>query len=111
VYVRDSWQVTRNLTINYGMCWEYYPICSHNHYGAVRYDPATYNILIGGEEGVPWDTGAHANKKDVGQRPGLAYRLGPKTVIRRGYGVSIDPDNMRNRRNQYPSTVLQDYTR
>ncbi len=110
MYLRDSWQVTRNLTINYGVRWEYYPIYSHDHYGAVRYDPATYNILIGGEGGVPWDTGASASKKDFGPRFGVAYRLGSKTVIRSGYGISIDPDNMRNQRNQYPSTVLQDYT-
>jgi hypothetical protein len=109
LYARDSWQATRNLTIDYGLRWEYYPIYSHDHYGAVRYDPATSNILIGGEGGVPWDTGAHASKKDFGPRLGLAYRLGQKTVIRSGYGISIDPDNMRNQRNQFPSTVLQDY--
>ena len=39
-YARDQWQVTRNLTVNYGLRWEYYPIFSHDHYGAVRYDPA-----------------------------------------------------------------------
>ncbi len=109
LYARDSWQATRNLTINYGLRWEYYPIYSHDHYGAVRYDPTTYNILVGGEGGVPWDTGAHVSKKDFGPRVGLAYRLGSKTVIRSGYGISIDPDNMRNQRNQYPSIVNQDY--
>jgi hypothetical protein len=35
--------------------------------------------------------------------------LGSKTVIRGGYGITIDPDNMRNQRNQYPSIVNQDY--
>jgi hypothetical protein len=109
MYARDSWQVTRNLTINYGLRWEYYPIYSHDHYGAVRYDPTTYNILVGGMGGVPWDTGAQANKKDFAPRIGAAYRLGTKTVIRSGYGISIDPDNMRNQRNQYPSIVNQDY--
>ena len=83
-----------HLTINYGLRWEYYPIYSHDHYGAVRYDPTTYNILVGGMGGVPWDTGAHANKKNFGPRLGAAYRLGAKTVIRGGYGISIDPDNM-----------------
>ena len=110
LYARDSWQVTRNLTVDYGLRWEYYPIYSHDHYGAVRFDPTTLNILIGGEGGVPWDTGASANKKNFGPRLGAAYRLGQKTVIRSGYGISIDPDNMRNQRNQFPSTILQDYT-
>jgi len=108
-YARDSWQATRNLTIDYGLRWEYYPIYSHDHYGAVRYDPSTLNILIGGEGGVPWDTGAHANKKNFAPRFGLAYRLGRKTVLRGGYGISVDPDNMRNQRNQFPSTVLSDF--
>jgi len=109
-YARDSWQVTRNLTVNYGLRWEYYPIYSHDHYGAVRYDPVSHNILVGGLGGVPWDTGASATKNGFAPRLGLAYRLGSKTVVRTGYGISIDPDNMRNQRNQYPSIVNQDYS-
>ena len=108
-YVRDSWQVTRNLTVNYGMRWEYYPIYSHDNYGAVRYDVSTYNILIGCEAGIPCDTGASASHKGFAPRLGAAYRLGEKTVIRTGYGISIDPDNMRNQRNQYPNTVISTY--
>ena len=110
LYARDSWQATKNLTVNYGLRWEYYPIFAHDHYGAVRYDPSTYNILVGGQGGVPWDTGANANKKNFGPRLGLAYRLGSKTVIRSGYGITIDPDNMRNQRNAFPSIINQDYS-
>ncbi|MBZ5724543.1 MAG: TonB-dependent receptor [Acidobacteriia bacterium] len=109
VYARDQWQVTRNLTINYGLRWEYYPVFSHDHYGASRYDLATKAVLIGGEGGVPWDTGATANKKNFAPRLGLAYRLGSKTVIRSGYGITVDPDNMRNQRNAFPSVVNQDF--
>jgi hypothetical protein len=110
LYARDQWQVTRNLTINYGLRWEYYPIFSHDNYGAVRYDVSTYTVLIGGEGGTPWDTGASASKKGFAPRIGLAYRLGPKTVIRSGYGITIDPDNMRNQRNAFPSVLNQDFT-
>src|SRR5664280_535981 len=109
VYARDQWQVSRNLTVNYGLRWEYYPIFSHNWYGATRYDVATHSELIGGEGGVPWDTGATASKKGFAPRLGLAYRLGPKTVIRAGYGITIDPDNMRNQRNAFPSVLNQDF--
>ncbi len=110
VYARDQWQVSRNLTVSYGLRWEYYPIFSHDHYGAVRFDPVSKNILIGGEGGIPWDTGAQANKKDFGPRFGLAYRLGSKTVVRSGFGITIDPDNMRNQRNAFPSIINQDYS-
>ena len=110
MYARDQWQVTRNLTVNYGMRWEYYPIFAHNWYGAVRYDPSTYTVLIGGEGSTPWDTGASASKKGFAPRLGLAYRLGSKTVIRTGYGITIDPDNMRNQRNAFPAVLNQDFT-
>ena len=109
VYARDQWQVSRNLTVNYGLRWEYYPIFSHNWYGATRFDTATLTELIGGEGGVPWNTGASASKKGFAPRLGLAYRLGPKTVIRTGYGITIDPDNMRNQRNAFPSVLNQDF--
>ncbi|MGA3016134.1 MAG: TonB-dependent receptor [Bryobacteraceae bacterium] len=110
LYVRDQWQVTKSLTIDYGMRWEYYPIYSHDYFGAVRFDPATDNILIGGENGVPWNTGATASKKGFAPRLGLAYRIDEKTVVRGGYGISVDPDNMRNQRNQYPNTSVTSYT-
>ncbi|HKE21519.1 MAG TPA: TonB-dependent receptor [Bryobacteraceae bacterium] len=108
-YARDVWQVSSRLTIDYGLRWEYYPIYSHDHYGAVRFDPATDYIYVGGEGGVPWDAGATANKKDFAPRLGAAYRLSEKTVIRSGFGITIDPDNMRNQRNQYPAIVNQVY--
>jgi len=108
-YARDIWQATSKLTIDYGLRWEYYPIYSHDHFGAVRFDPSTDNILVGGEGGVPWNTGATASKKDFAPRLGVAYRLSGKTVVRGGYGISVDPDNMRNQRNQYPAIVNQVY--
>ena len=110
VYARDQWQATKNLTVSYGMRWEYYPIFSHGIYGAVRFDPSTGEVLIGGEGGVPWDAGASASKKGFAPRFGVAYRLGSKTVVRSGYGITVDPDNMRNQRNAYPAIVNQDYT-
>ena len=109
LYVRDMWQATSKLTIDYGLRWEYYPIYSHDNYGAIRFDPTTDDIYIGGEGGQPWAAGATASKKDFGPRLGLAYRLSEKTVIRGGYGISTDPDNMRNQRNQYPNTVVTSY--
>jgi hypothetical protein len=110
LYARDQWQATKNLTISYGIRWEYYPIFSHGIYGAVRFDPTDGEVLIGGEGGVPWDAGATATKKNFAPRFGAAYRLGSKTVVRSGYGITVDPDNMRNQRNAYPAIVNQDYT-
>jgi Carboxypeptidase regulatory-like domain/TonB dependent receptor len=75
VYARDQWQVTRKLTISYGLRWEYYPIYSHDFYGATRYNLADYDVLIGCEGSTPCDTGASASKKGFAPRFGAAYRL------------------------------------
>ena len=71
VYARDQWQVSGKLTINYGLRWEYYPIFSHNWYGATRFDLAKDNILVGGEGGVP-------------EHRGLRQQEGIRAALRRG---------------------------
>src|SRR5260370_41994416 len=38
-------------------------------------------------------------------RLGIAYRVGEKTVIRSGYGISIDPNTVRNLRDAYPAVI------
>jgi len=53
----------------------YVQLLTTGRLSAVRFDPATDNILVGGEGGVPWDTGASASKKGFAPRVGLAYRL------------------------------------
>jgi hypothetical protein len=90
-YIRDQWQATRNLTINYGLRWEYYPFATRDHRGLERYDPATNKVLVGGIGDVPTDTGVVISKRNFGPRLGIAYRLGQKWVLRAGYGISIDP--------------------
>jgi len=64
LYARDQWQVSNKLTIDYGLRWEYYPIFSHNWYGAVRFDPSTDTVLIGGEA-------AFVGHRRLGQQEGL----------------------------------------
>jgi hypothetical protein len=110
LYGRDQWQVTKSLTVDYGLRWEHYPIYSHDHFGAARFDPATGKVLIGGEGGVPWDTGVDPGYRNFAPRIGLAWRLGTRMVVRGGYGISIDPDNFRNQRNAYPFDIYQTYS-
>lgn len=91
LYFRDQWSATRNLTINLGLRWEYYPMITRDHRGAERYDFTTNKVLVGGVGQVPMDTGVEVSKRLFAPRVGIAYRYGPKTVIRAGYGISIDP--------------------
>ncbi|MGA8597835.1 MAG: TonB-dependent receptor [Bryobacteraceae bacterium] len=108
-YAQDTWQVSRNLTLTYGLRYEYYPFATRDHYGSFRFDPTTGLVLIGGQGGVPEDTGEYVSWANFAPRLGIAYRLGQKTVVRAGAGITIDPDNFRDMRNTYPAIINTSY--
>lgn len=108
-YARDQWQVNRKLTVNYGARFERYPFAFRDHRGGERYDPETDLVLIGGLGGTPKDTGVKVPILQVAPRVGIAYRATEKTVIRAGYGISIDPDSFRRMRDSYPATVSSQF--
>jgi carboxypeptidase family protein len=90
-YLRDRWRVTQNLTLNLGMRIEYYPLMSRATRGIERLDYNSYNVLLGGLGDVPDDVGLEFRKLYAAPRVGIAYRLGEKSVIRLGYGHTINP--------------------
>ena len=105
IYARDQWQVTRNLTLNYGTRFERYPFATRDHRGAERYDPVTDRVLIGGLGSTPENTGVEVGAGQFAPRLGIAWRAREKTVIRLGYGISVDPNSFRNMRDAYPATI------
>ncbi|HTM47888.1 MAG TPA: TonB-dependent receptor [Bryobacteraceae bacterium] len=72
-YLRDQWQVSRKLTLNYGARFERYPFAKRDHRGGERYDPNTDLVLIGGLGSTPTDTGVKVPRLQVGPRFGVAY--------------------------------------
>lgn len=109
LYAQDQWQATPNLTLTYGLRWELYPIMSRQGgLGMQRYDLNTNQVILGGVDGQPNGAGTSAGKLQFGPRVGLAYRFGDKTVLRGGYGISIDPYPFtRAMRDPYPVTIAQ----
>jgi len=101
-YVRDRWQITPKLTMTYGLRWEFYPFATTDHGGVKLFDPKTGNVLVCGNGSVPLDCGVDVGHGQFVPRFGLAYRLGSKTVIRAGYGMSADSNNWRFFRNNWP---------
>lgn len=82
VFAQDDWQITRKLTLNLGLRWDYY--------AGVAFDQSysgTYRFL---QTVLPSYAGKQAKTRptDFGPRIGFAYDpLGDgKTVIRGGYG-------------------------
>jgi hypothetical protein len=109
-YIRDSFQVTPKLTVNYGVRWEYHPFATADHGGVKLFNPATDSVLIGGYGSTPLDDGVDTGKGQLLPRIGIAYRLDSKTVVRAGYGMSADSNNWRFFRNDYPATTNSDVT-
>lgn len=91
LYVRDRWNISPNLTISYGVRWEYLPVPVRPDRGIERYDPASNTMLICGVGGTPKDCGVNVSWKRFAPRLGLAYRPGRTFVIRAGYGITNDP--------------------
>ncbi len=100
-YARDLWQVTRKLTVDYGIRYEIYPAPRRDHWAGERYDPNTDKVYRGG-----YDTGSG----QLAPRLGIAYRLNEKTVIRTGAGISIDPNSFRYLRDDYPATISSQFS-
>ncbi|HEY7616160.1 MAG TPA: TonB-dependent receptor, partial [Terriglobales bacterium] len=91
LYVRDRWQVSKKLTVSYGVRWEYFPMPTRADRGFERYDPETNKMQIGGVGSVPENLGVQVSKKLFAPRFGVAYRATDTLVVRAGYGISYDP--------------------
>ena len=109
-YVRDRWQATRNLTLNLGLRYEYYPLITRKDRGIERWDPATNLVHMGRIGGNPDNVGITVSNRLFAPRLGFAYRIGDNTVIRSGYGITIDPlPWSRPLRGMYPSTIASSF--
>ncbi len=92
LYAQDRFQLTRKLTVSWGLRYEYYPLMGRaNGKGLERLVPETNLIYLGGRGNVPRDNGFSVSKKNFAPRLGIAYRVNDKTVIRTGYGINFSP--------------------
>lgn len=109
-FAQDTWKASPNLTINYGVRYEFYPFANRDHTGVFRFDPATKNVLIGGRGNVPTNTGEDVGHGQIVPRLGINYRIDDKTVIRSGFGMTVDPENYRFFRDSYPALITLNST-
>ena len=92
LYGQDKWQVTRKLTLDLGLRWEFWPPATPGRdAGFSNFDASNNSLVIAGVGGNPSNLGRETRYTLFAPRFGLAYRLSPKTVIRSGYGISYIP--------------------
>jgi Carboxypeptidase regulatory-like domain/TonB dependent receptor len=131
-YFQDDWKVTRKLTLNLGVRWDYtsplvdirdrrsefYPLS--NDYGTglpgqiiVANSPEANSILH--LDGIGARALYKPTKRDFGPRFGFGYSVTPKTVVRGGYGIFYANllnfvNNLVTNRRQPPSAITQSAT-
>jgi len=106
-FIGDRYRVTNKLTLNLGLRYEYYPLMTRNgSFTFDRYDFSTNQVLLGGIGGNPDHVGVTTSKKLFAPRIGLAYQINNATVVRTGFGITVDPLPLaRPLRGFYPLTV------
>ncbi|HWR51867.1 MAG TPA: hypothetical protein VN428_12210, partial [Bryobacteraceae bacterium] len=111
-YFQDRWQATRNLTVNLGLRYEYYPLINRGERGIERWDPYINKVYLGGIGNVPYNNDIKVSTKLFAPRVGFAYRMGDNNVIRAGYGITYDPlPFSRPLRGLYPATLTGSWDR
>ena len=106
LFAQDTWKVTRKLTLDYGLRWDFETyLREHNGYqGSVSLN--TPNPIADGRLGATIFEGyspgrcqcdfAHNYPWAFGPRIGLAYQITPKTVLRVGAGISFTRTSANN---------------
>jgi hypothetical protein len=94
LYIQDNWKITRKLTLDYGLRWDYASLWKEQ-YG--RMQSATFDLpnpIIGGRLGyVRYEGTCKCSFNNnypyaIGPRLGVAYQINSKTVFRAGAGIT-----------------------
>lgn len=91
LYFADDWRVTKKLTLNLGLRWDYYSPFSEVANRWANFNLATGKIDIAGQGGVGETAGVQPYYKNFGPRFGFAYQALSHTVLRGGFGLFYNP--------------------
>ena len=105
-FAQDTWKITRKLTLDYGLRYDFatYLRDGNGYYGV--FGPNTVNPSAGGRLGAVVYDGygggrcncdlAHNYPYAWGPRLGVAYQITSKTVLRAGLGISYNKSDDNN---------------
>ncbi len=91
LFVADDWRVTRKLTLNIGLRWDYFSPYSEVSNRWANFNLETGKIDIAGRNGVDKYANVEPYYKNFGPRFGFAYQVAEHTVFRGGFGVFYNP--------------------
>jgi hypothetical protein len=94
-YLQDDWKITRTLTLNLGVRYEYQTPWKDRYYHLDYFSPTTPDPVTGTPGSLVQTSSSHpypsASYKNWGPRVGLAWSFLPNTVFRAGYGLFYAP--------------------
>jgi len=100
-FAQDTWKVTRKLTLDYGLRYDFSTYAKEQYVRVPGFSATTPNPTAGGHPGAsifegdgPGRCGCNLSQNyglALGPRFGLAYQFDPKTVFRGGIGVTYAP--------------------
>jgi hypothetical protein len=92
-FINDVWQPSRALTVSLGLRYEMNtPVQTYT--GLATMLDETFENIIPSTLPSPGFRFHESNNKDIAPRLGATYRLGDKTVLRAGYGIYYNPNQM-----------------
>jgi hypothetical protein len=93
IFVNDDWQATRNLTLNLGLRYELTtPV--QTYAGLATMLAEDFETIIPSSFPAKGFEFTKGNYKDFAPRLGATYRVGDKTVLRAGFGIYYNPNQM-----------------
>jgi len=93
-YIQDQWNVNKKLSVTIGTRWEYYPVPSRVGSGIEAYNFQTNTIELCGQGPNNSTCGITVQKDLFAPRIGIAYRPTEKLVVRLGYSINPEQQNM-----------------
>jgi hypothetical protein len=91
-FVNDVWQPSKDLTLSLGLRYEMNtPVKTFS--GKASMLDETESIILNANAQPDFEF-TEPNRKDFAPRIGATYRLGEKTVVRAGYGIYYNPNQM-----------------
>lgn len=87
-YLQDDFKVSRTLTVNLGVRYEFATPQYEQNNRQANYDPSTNSLVYAANGSMAGRALVDPRYTGFAPRLGLAYSLTPKTVVRSGYGIS-----------------------
>jgi hypothetical protein len=92
LYLADDWRVSKRLTLNLGLRWDYYSPYNEVANRIANFDVDTATVKIAGVDGVDSRAGVKKDLRNFAPRFGFAYQVSSHTVVRGGFGLFYNPN-------------------